>query len=89
MALSNAGVPKANHDHDETFTVAIYEAEEGGYWAEVLELPGCASQGESLDELRANIIDAIGAVLEVYAEDGERPRPGAVSTMSVRVPLPA
>ena len=89
MALSSGKPAKPGHEHDETFTVAIYEAEEGGYWAEVLELPGCASQGESLDELRDNIIDAIGVVLEVYAEDGERPRPRAVSTMSVRVPLPA
>ena len=89
MTLSSGKPAKPRHEHDETFTVAIYEAEEGGYWAEVLELPGCASQGESLDELRDNIIDAIGAVLEVYAEDGDRPRPRAVSTMSVRVPLPA
>ena len=86
MALPNGGLSRPDHEHDETFTVAIYDAEEGGYWAEVLELPGCASQGENLDELRANIIDAIGAVLEVYAEDGERPRPREHLTRSgVRV----
>ena len=79
----------SSHGHDETFTIAVYDVEEGGYWAEVLELPGCASQGESLDELRENIIDAISAVLEVRAEDGERPHTRAVTTMSVRVPLPA
>ena len=57
-----------------TFTVLVHDAEEGGYWAEVPELPGCASQGETLDELERNIIEAIDACLEARAEDlGERP----------------
>ena len=89
MTLSKRRTVDASRGQDETFTVAIYDAEEGGYWAEVLELPGCASQGETLDELRENIIDAISAVLEVHAEDGERPHARAVTTMSVRVPLSA
>lgn len=89
MTNSKRQAVDQSHGHDETFTIAVYDAEEGGYWAEVLELPGCASQGESLDELRENIIDAISAVLEVHAEDGERPHTRAVTTMSVRVPLPA
>jgi len=54
-----------------TFTVIVHEAEESGYWAEVPELPGCASQGETLDELEANIREAIEGVLEIMAEDGE------------------
>ena len=41
-----------------TFTVLVHVAEEGGYWAEVPELPGCASQGETLDELRTNVLEA-------------------------------
>ena len=58
-----------------TFTVIVYEAEEGGYWAEVPELPGCASQGESLDELKLNIQEAIEGCLEAYREDsGHLPR---------------
>jgi predicted RNase H-like HicB family nuclease len=70
------------------FHIAIYEAEEGGYWGEVLELPGCASQGETLDELKDNITDAIQACLEVHFEDeGEHARK-AISTMSLRVSLP-
>lgn len=36
----------------------------GGYWAEVPALPGCASQGESWDELLANIQEAIEGWLE-------------------------
>jgi predicted RNase H-like HicB family nuclease len=53
-----------------TFTVLVYEAEEGGYWGECLELD-CSSHGETLDEMDSNIREAIEAVLEVRLEDGE------------------
>ena len=53
------------------FTVFVHEAEEGGFWGECLELPGCASQGETLDEMDRNIREAIEGVLEVKLEDGE------------------
>lgn len=36
----------------------IYEAEEGGYWAKVPNLPGLYTQGESLEELEANLGEA-------------------------------
>jgi predicted RNase H-like HicB family nuclease len=39
----------------------IHETEEGGFWAEVPALPGCFTQGESLEELEANLTDAIEA----------------------------
>jgi len=42
-----------------TLKVLIHSAEEGGYWAEVPALPGCVSQGETMDELRSNIREAI------------------------------
>ena len=42
-----------------TLKAVIYPAEEGGYWAEVPALPGCFSQGETMDEIRANIREAI------------------------------
>lgn len=48
-----------------TFTVIVHDAEEGGYWAEVLELPGCVSQGETVEELQKNIREAIEAILYV------------------------
>jgi predicted RNase H-like HicB family nuclease len=31
--------------------VVVHKAEEGGYWAEVPAIPGCAAQGEAMDEL--------------------------------------
>ena len=50
--------------------IAIHEAEEGGYWAEVEGLPGCVSEGETLEEVKANIADAaagcIASSLEWY-----------------------
>ncbi|MEX2236812.1 MAG: type II toxin-antitoxin system HicB family antitoxin [Dehalococcoidia bacterium] len=53
----------------DTFAVIVHDAEEGGYWAEVPSLPGCFSQGETLDELRANIIEAIQICRDAKQED--------------------
>jgi hypothetical protein len=43
--------------------VMIYEAEEGGYWAQVPALPGCLTQGETYEELLANLREAIAGYL--------------------------
>lgn len=45
--------------------VIIHEAEEGGFWAEVPSIPGCATQGETIEELLANVQEAVEACLEV------------------------
>jgi predicted RNase H-like HicB family nuclease len=45
--------------------IIIHEAEEGGYWAEVPAIPGCATQGESLEELLENVREAIEGCLSV------------------------
>ena len=42
-----------------TLRAIIHQAEEGGFWAEVPVLPGCLTQGATLDELRANLREAI------------------------------
>ena len=39
--------------------VVVHEAEEGGYWAEVPAIPGCATQGDDMDELLQNLREAI------------------------------
>jgi predicted RNase H-like HicB family nuclease len=46
----------------------VHKAEEGGFWAEVPALPGCATQGETLAELEANLREAIDAWLSVDDE---------------------
>ena len=45
--------------------VVVHEAEEGGFWAEVLAIPGCATQGETLEELLHNLFEAIEGCLFV------------------------
>ncbi|MBD2101481.1 type II toxin-antitoxin system HicB family antitoxin [Leptolyngbya sp. FACHB-261] len=45
--------------------VVVHQAEEGGYWAEVPTLPGCASQGETVEELERNLYEAVAACLAV------------------------
>ena len=49
--------------------VIVHRADEGGYWAEVPAIPGCVSQGNSLDELRENIHEAIEGCLSVEVGD--------------------
>ena len=49
--------------------VVIHEAEEGGYWAEVPSIPGCATQGETFDELLTNIYEAVEGCLSVDLQD--------------------
>ena len=45
--------------------VVLHEAEEGGFWAEVPAIPGCATQGETMDELMRNLHEAIEGCLAV------------------------
>jgi predicted RNase H-like HicB family nuclease len=49
--------------------IIVHEAEEGGYWAEVPAIPGCVTQGETLEELDNNIREAIVGCLSVDAVD--------------------
>jgi predicted RNase H-like HicB family nuclease len=55
-------------EHTVKLRVLIYEAEEGGYWAKVPAIPGCVSQGETLEEVKANIVDALEGCLAVREE---------------------
>ena len=45
--------------------VILHEAEEGGYWAEVPAIPGCATQGETFEELLTNLYEAVEGCLSV------------------------
>ena len=46
------------------FTAVFKPAPEGGYVAFVEELPGANTQGETLDEARANLREAVELVIE-------------------------
>ncbi|MBW4657759.1 MAG: type II toxin-antitoxin system HicB family antitoxin [Drouetiella hepatica Uher 2000/2452] len=43
----------------------VHPAEEGGYWAEVPALTGCITEGDTMEELMANLQDAIEGWLDV------------------------
>jgi len=45
--------------------IVIHQAEEGGFWAEVPAIPGCATQGDSMDDLMQNLREAIEGCLSV------------------------
>ncbi len=67
----------------------VHEAEEGGYWAEVPTMPGCATQGDTMDELMANLGEAIEGCLTVDVVEPEAPGRGrrpAVGTHSWQSP---
>ena len=52
---------------------AIYEkAEEGGYVGYVAELPGANTQGETMEEVRENLKEAVALLLECYREEAEK-----------------
>ena len=63
--------------------VVVHEAEEGGYWAEVPSIPGCATQGESFDELLSNIYEAVEGCLSVDVQDISLSDKGKVMEIAV------
>jgi predicted RNase H-like HicB family nuclease len=51
-----------------TLKIVVHKAKEGGFWAEVPALPGCATEGDTMDELVANVREAVEGVLNVLAD---------------------
>jgi predicted RNase H-like HicB family nuclease len=51
-----------------TITAVIHEAEEGGYWAEVPSLPGCMTEGETLEGVKASLAEAVAGWLEAAGD---------------------
>jgi predicted RNase H-like HicB family nuclease len=52
-----------------TLKVVVHEDKEGGYWAEVPALPGCATQGETIPELMERVKEAVEGWLMVDQGD--------------------
>jgi predicted RNase H-like HicB family nuclease len=67
------------------YSVAVYEAEFGetGYWGEVVDLPGCVAQGETLEELMENVRTSIAAYEETLFEMGTEHLPRSSFTWNV------
>ncbi|MDP2936132.1 MAG: type II toxin-antitoxin system HicB family antitoxin [Dehalococcoidia bacterium] len=53
------------------YTIIIHPAEEGGFWTEVPALPGCCSQGETVEEAIQMAKDAIEGFLAYLRERGQ------------------
>jgi antitoxin HicB len=74
------------------YPVSIEEAPEGGYFIQIKDLPGCYSQGETVEEVLENIEEARKLWLESMYEDGnEIPLAGAAEKQysgkfNVRIP---
>ncbi|MEX2225954.1 MAG: type II toxin-antitoxin system HicB family antitoxin [Dehalococcoidia bacterium] len=71
------------------YLLVIHSAEEGGYWAEVPALPGCFTQGETLDELLAEARDAISSHIEALREDGQAIPEEQIVIATVHLPEPS
>ncbi len=52
-----------------TFTAVIRPAPEGGWWATCPEMPGANGQGETVEEARENLKEAIRLILEDLQEE--------------------
>jgi predicted RNase H-like HicB family nuclease len=65
------------------FKAIVHEAEEGGYWAEVPAIPGCATQGETMDDLLANLREAIEGCLSVDLPRAGSSSPGRIVEVAV------
>jgi predicted RNase H-like HicB family nuclease len=63
--------------------VIVHEAEEGGYWAEVPSIPGCATEGDTFEELLQNLYEAIEACLSVDLEPSALSNGGRVMEIAV------
>ncbi len=63
--------------------IVIHDAEEGGYWAEVPSLPGCATEGETFEELLQNLYEAIEGCLSVDVEDATKDSSARVLEIAV------
>ena len=48
--------------------VVVHNAEEGGFWAEVPAIPGCATEGDTFEELLENLYEAVEGCLSVDLE---------------------
>ena len=62
------------------FTAIVHRGEpnEGGFWATCLEVPGANGQGQTIEECRENLAEAITLVFEDRREDALRGLPADV-----------
>jgi predicted RNase H-like HicB family nuclease len=78
LNLPRAQAKVADGDGNMKIKIVVHEAEEGGFWAEVPAIPGCATQGDNMDELMQNLHEAIEGCLSIEVAP---PEPGGTERM--------
>jgi len=73
----------SGYHSDMKIKVVIHDAEEGGYWAEVPSIPGCATQGETFEELLQNLYEAIEGCLSVDLDEPKSTDKGRVLEIAI------
>ena len=68
--IEEIAMKKTIYIKDREFTVQIHD-EYGSYWAQILEMPGCRTEGDTIDELMKNIYEVTELYLEVLEEDNK------------------
>ena len=69
------------------FVVELFEdSEVGGFVADVVNLPGCMSQGETKEEALKNVEKAIKAYLEVVGKPKLGEKPQLITKKVVEIP---
>ena len=63
--------------------VVVHDSEEAGCWAEVPSIPGCATQGESFEELLGNLYEAIEGCLSIDVTDVAASADGRIVEIAV------
>ncbi len=61
----------------------VHEAEEGGFWAEVPAIPGCATQGDNFDDLLKNLHEAVEGCLSIDVDSIQKSDKDRVIEISV------
>jgi predicted RNase H-like HicB family nuclease len=72
----------------QNYTVVYQTIEDGWIMATVPELPGAVTQGETLEEARANIKDAVELLLQSYHEEALRQASAGAIVENLVVDLP-
>jgi predicted RNase H-like HicB family nuclease len=82
--MNNATVDKIITGRDLTFNLEFQRDEESGWFVvHVVELPGCVSQGATMEEAKSNIANALELYMEVLLEDAIRNQAAGKASVSV------
>ncbi|MBO0937264.1 type II toxin-antitoxin system HicB family antitoxin [Fibrella sp. HMF5335] len=61
----------------------MHDAEEGGYWAEVPAIPGCMTQGDTMEELLENVHEAVEGCLSVDVDEPTTDKNARIVEMAI------